>query len=149
MTGPRHRPAAAPPTIPGLVRFPFDFEPLYRAAALLFGVTPGRAWVEVGGGHLSARFGWWRVSTPLDNVTGTQVTGPYGRMRTAGPAHLSRVDRGLTLATNHRRGLCLCFREPVIGLDPTGRIRHPGLTVTVADVEGLAAAVAAAGTGEI
>jgi len=38
--------------------------------------------------------------------------------------------------------VCICFREPVTGLDPTGRLRHPGLTVTVADVDGLVAALA-------
>jgi len=30
----------------------------------------------------------------------------------------------------------------VTGLEPTGRLRHPGLTVTVADVHGLAEALA-------
>jgi hypothetical protein len=124
------------------MRFPFDFEPGYRLAALLFAVTPGRAWVDVGDDELSARFGLWRLSTPLANVVGTQVTGPYAMLKTIGPAHLSLVDRGLTFATNGRRGLCISFARPVTGLDPTGRLRHPGLTVTVADVDGLAEAVA-------
>jgi len=39
--------------------------------------------------------------------------------------------------------VCLEFHEPVTGIDPLGLIRHPGLTVTVADPEGLAAALAA------
>jgi len=125
------------------MRFPFAFEPRYRAAALAFAVTPDRAWVAVEDGRLSARFGLWRVSTPLANVAGTQVTGPYGLLRTIGPAHLSLADRGLTFATNGRRGLCISFTEPVTGLDPTGRLRHPGLTVTVADVDGLADALSA------
>jgi hypothetical protein len=121
--------------------FRFRFSPAYRLASLPFGVTPGNARVDVGDGRLCARFGFWSVETALDNVIGTALTGPYGRLRTMGPAHLSLVDRGLTFATNGRRGLCIRFREPVAGLEPTGRLRHPGLTVTVDDVEGLAEAI--------
>jgi hypothetical protein len=127
------------------VTFDFDFDPLYRKVALVFGVTPARAAVTVEDGRLDARFGPWRLTTELANVTGTEVTGPYRTLATIGPAHLSIVDRGLTFATNSRQGLCICFEEPVPGLEPTGRLRHPGLTVTVSDVEGLAAALAGSG----
>jgi hypothetical protein len=123
--------------------FPFLFSPGYRLAALLFGVTPGNSVVEVDDGRLRARFGRWTVDTALDNVVATKVSGPYGRLRTIGPAHLSLADKGLTFASNRRRGLCIEFREPVPGLEPTGRLRHPGLTLTVADVDGLARALAA------
>lgn len=125
------------------MRFPFDFDRRYRLAALPFGITPATAHVDVDGGRLVARFGLWRLATELSNVAGTQVTGPYHNpFKTMGPAHLSFVDHGLTFATNSRRGLCICFREPVPGLEPTGRLRHPALTVTVADIDGLAASVA-------
>jgi len=126
------------------VRFDFDFDPLYRAVALAFGVTPGRCRVDVDGGRLVARFGFWTVSTGVANVAGTEVSGPYRRYTTIGPAHLSLADRGLTFASNRRRGLCIKFHEPVRGIDPLGAVRHPGLTVTVADVDGLAAALAGA-----
>ncbi len=122
--------------------FPFDFAGVHQAVALLFGVTPATASVELADGHLRCRFGPWRVATPLSNVTGTEVTGPYGTLRTVGPAHLSLADRGLTFATNARRGVCIRFGEPVRGIEPTGRLRHPALTVTVADVEGLVSALA-------
>jgi hypothetical protein len=127
-----------------VVTFDFDFDPLYQAMALLFGVTPGRAGVEVGNGRFVARYGLWRVDTALGNVAGCEVSGPYRIWTTIGPAHLSLADHGLTFASNRRRGLCVRFKEPVAGLEPTGRLRHPGLTVTVADVEGLAAALASA-----
>jgi hypothetical protein len=39
------------------------------------------------------------------------------------------------------------FDSPVRGIDPAGLIRHPELTVTVADIEGLVAALAAPGAG--
>jgi hypothetical protein len=123
------------------VRFDFAFDPVLQVAALPFGIRPSTAYVDVDDGQLLARFGPWRVSTPLDNVEDTQVTGPYATPLVIGPARLSIADRGLTLATNARRGLCIRFRQPVPGIEPTGRLRHPALTVTVTDVDGLAAAL--------
>ena len=122
--------------------FEFAFDPEYRAAALAFGVTPGRTGVDIKDGRLVARFGFWRLETEVSNIEGTEVSGPYRLFTTIGPAHLSLADRGLTFASNRRRGLCMKFTEPVPGLEPTGRLRHPGLTVTVADVDGLARALA-------
>ena len=122
-------------------RFDFAFDPRYRAAGLPFGVTPGRAWVEVGDGRLRARFGPWRLDTPLDNVAEVSVSGGYGFLKTAGPAHLSLTDKGVTFATNGDRGVCVRFHEPVQALDRSGRLLHPGATFTVADVDGFAAAL--------
>ena len=117
--------------------FPFRFTTAYRLLAVPFGVTSGNARVVVGADDLQARFGPWRVRSPLSNVTSVQVTGPYSPVKTAGPAHLSLADRGLTFASNPDAGVCVTFRDPVPGIEPTGRLVHPGLTVTVADVEGL------------
>ena len=125
------------------MRFTFAFAAPHRAVSFLFGVTPGTAWVEVDDRELRCRFGPWRLATPRANVAGTEATGPYSVPKTIGPAHLSLADRGLTFSTNARRGLCIRFREPAAGIEPTGRLRHPALTVTVADVDGLAAALAA------
>ena len=69
------------------------------------------------------------------------ITGPYALLKTAGPARLAITDRGLTFASNGERGVLLTFRERVPAIDPLGLIRHPELTVTVTDVEGLAAAL--------
>jgi hypothetical protein len=119
-------------------RFEFAFAPAYRPLARGFVVTPGTAWVEVGDEALDARFGPWHVRTPLSNVAGVDVTGPYAFWKTAGPARLAITDLGLTFATNGDRGVLILFERPVRGLDPLGILRHPELTVTVADVEGLA-----------
>lgn len=119
-------------------RFQFAFAPSYRRFARAFGVRPEAAWVEVGARSLDARFGRWRVSTPLANVTDVAVTGPYAFWKTAGPARLAITDRGLTFATNGERGVLISFRTPVRSLDPFGVLRHPELTVTVADVDRLA-----------
>ena len=134
-------PDATPSAAPGPQTFPFDFDSRFEPVAKAFGVTPGRAGVEVDGERLTARFGPWTVETTRDNVTGVEITGPYAWWKVIGPAHVSLRDRGLTFATNARRGLCIRFRDPVPGIEPTGRVRHPGLTVTVADPEGLSRAL--------
>ncbi|WP_101525583.1 hypothetical protein [Nocardioides houyundeii] len=123
-------------------RFDFAFSPAYRLPARAFGINPDTAWVQVAGGYLTARFGPWRLRTSVDNVVSTDVTGDYWWLKTVGPPHLSLRDRGVSMATNRDRGLCVRFELPVRALDPTGTIRHPGATFTVADPEGLAAAIA-------
>lgn len=127
--------------MPRDVRFSFRFAPSYRVPALLFGVTPATARVEVDESELRARFGPWSLRTPLANVASTQETGGFSFAKTAGPAHLSFADRGVTFATNGDSAACVLFHEPVRVLDPTGRIRHPGATLTVADPAGLIAAL--------
>lgn len=72
------------------------------------------------------------------------MTGPYRFGKTAGPARLAITDRGLTFATNATRGVRVSFWTPVRGLDPLGLLRHPELTVTVADVDALVDALARA-----
>ena len=120
------------------MRFPFAFAPSYRLAALPLGITPATAWVEVDDEQLEVRFGLWHLRTPRTNVVGTELSGGYSYVKTAGPPHLSFSDRGVTFATNGDRGVCVRFREPVPVLHP---LRHPGATLTVADPEGLAAAL--------
>jgi hypothetical protein len=125
--------------VPEPQRFRFAFAPSYRRPARTFGVTEGNAWVDVDEVDLDARFGRWRVKTPLANIKDVAVTGPYRFFKTAGPARLAVTDRGLTFATNGDRGVRIRFHTPVHGLDPFGLISHPELTVTVADVDRLAA----------
>lgn len=121
--------------------FPFRFAAIYRLPALLFGVTSTTAGVWVDEAVLRIRFGPWRVQTPRSNVVATLHTGPYSLIKTIGPAHLSFADRGLTCATNSERGLCIRFARPVPGIEPLGLLRHPAVTVTVADCDGLAEAL--------
>ena len=119
-------------------RFSFAFSPAYRRAALPFGVTPANAWVDVDDQTLDAHFGLWGLSTSLANVSSVEVTGPYAFLKTAGPAHLGITDRGLTFATNGDRGVLITFKSPVRSRGPTAFLRHPELTVTVAEVSRLA-----------
>lgn len=117
--------------------FPFRFAGAVGAAAHVVAMRPSRAVVEVTETTFTARFGPWVVETPRSNIAGASVTGPYRWWRVAGPARLSFADRGLTFASNSSRGVCISFHEPVAGMEFTGRLRHPGLTVTVDDVDGL------------
>jgi hypothetical protein len=122
-------------------RFVYLFSNSYRIVALPFGITPSSCEVRAGSGRLFARFGPWHIETALDNIDEVAITGPYAFVKTAGPAHLSLKDKGLTFATNGDRGVYLTLREPIRGMDPFGLIRHPNLTVTVDDCEGLATAI--------
>lgn len=125
-------------------RFDFAFDRRYRIAGLPFGILPATTWVEVGDGRLRARFGLWSLDTPLENIDEVSTSGDYSFIRTAGPAHLSLSDHGVTFATNGERGVCVSLHRAVRVLDPTGHLTHPGVTMTVADVDGLVAALRAA-----
>jgi hypothetical protein len=120
-----------------LTTFPFRFHPVFRAVALPLGIRSDTARVEVADEHLSVVFGRWRLRTPLDNVEGVRVTGPFAWPKVIGPPHLSFADRGLTFATNPHEGVCIDLSTPEPGLDPWGILRHPGVTVTVEDTAGL------------
>ena len=121
------------------MRFPFRFATSYRIPAVAFGITPRTTYVEVTGTELVVRFGPWRLRTPLTNIAGVEPSGGFSFVKTAGPPHLSFADRGVTFATNGDAAVCVRFHDPVKVLDPTGRVRHPGATMTVADPESLIA----------
>ncbi len=135
---------AAPPAEPAPpTQFDFAFDSATRWLLALVGVTPSTAHVTLtDDDRLVARFGPWSLETTLDNIHGMCVTGPYRAYRAIG-ARLSMVDRGLTFGSSTAGGVCLLLREPVPGLEPTGRIRHPGVTLTLADIDGFVAAITA------
>lgn len=122
-------------------RFDFAFATSYRVPALAFGITPATARVVLTDDELRVRFGLWRLVTSRRNIVSHEETGDFSWVKTAGPPHLSLTDRGVTFATNGDRALCLTFHEPVRGIDPTGLIRHPGATLTVARPDLLARAL--------
>ena len=122
--------------------FEFEFEDRYRPLLRLLGVTPETSSVVVGDGMLRCRFGPWSLDTPLSNITCVSRTGPYRGYRAIG-ARGSFADRGVTFGTTTRGGLCVEFAEPVPALLPTDAVRHPGLTLTVRDIDGLAEALSA------
>ena len=86
------------------------------------------------------RFGGWKLSTPISNCTGTCLTEGYRWFKAIG-ARGSFKDKGVTFGTATDRGVCVLFAEPVAALVPGNLMKHPGCTVTVADCEGLIAAL--------
>jgi hypothetical protein len=122
-------------------RFRFAFDDRFRLPLAAAGITPTSAFVTLtADDRLVARFGPWTCETPLANVTCVQRTGPYRWWRAIG-TRLSFKDGGATFGSTTAGGVCLCFAEPVRALDALGLFRHPGLTVTVADIDGFVAAV--------
>jgi len=116
------------------------FGPRSRLPLAALGVTPETAHVTVAAGRLAACSGPWVCRTTPANVRAVCLTGPYRWHRPIG-ARLSLADHGLTFGSTAARGVCLLFAEPVHGIDPLGLIRHPGLTLTAADPDRLAATV--------
>lgn len=115
--------------------FPLRLELPWSLPLRLLGVRAGAAQVTLADGELRARFGRMEVRTPLSNVAGYQLTGPYRWWRAIGPRG-SLADAGFTFGTSAHGGVCLCFREHVDFRGPRGPIE--ALTVTVDDVERLA-----------
>jgi hypothetical protein len=85
-----------------------------------------------------ATFGFFKLATQLTNITGAHITRNY-RWWTAFGVRASRADDGLSFGTNHDAGVCIHFAEKVPS--PLRRSGHSALTVTVADLDGLARAL--------
>lgn len=119
--------------------FPYDVDRRYLPFLVPLGVRPEHDGVRLDDdGRLEAKLGWFRLSTPLSNIDGAHVTRGY-RWWTSVGVRLSMADDGLTFGTNSRAGVCVHFKEKV-----PSRLRakgHSALTVTVADLDGLVAAL--------
>lgn len=121
--------------------FQYDLDNRWTALFMMLGVGSGDGVEVTAGRNLIATFGRVRIETTVDNVDHTLVTGPH-RWYTAVGLRLSFADDGITFGTNHRTGLCIAFVErvpKVLGLKD-----HASLWVSVADPNGLAAAIEAA-----
>ncbi len=115
------------------MRFEFEFD--YPLAATLAGagILPSTSYVEVGDGELFAKLGPWSFRTPLSNISGTEVTGPFAWYRVFGVRY-SLSDHGVTYGTTTRTGLRIEFGDPVGATVPGGYgPKNPNATLTVAD----------------
>ncbi|GAA1230093.1 hypothetical protein [Oryzihumus leptocrescens] len=124
--------------LPGVEQFGFDFDPRFRLVLAAVGATPTTSHVTVAPDRVLACLGPWSVSVHPHDVRDVSVTGPYHWYRGIG-IRLSLADRGLTFGTTYARGVCLDLHAPVRG--PLPLLRHPNLTLTVAEPERLAASV--------
>jgi hypothetical protein len=120
--------------------FPFRFDPRFMVMLRLGGITPATSVVEISDDAFEARFGRWAVVTPTTNLARFEVTGDYRWYRAIG-VRSSLADRGLTFGSNADAGVCVCFHQPVHSSGPLLFAVHTALTVTVADVDGLADAL--------
>ena len=121
-------------------QFDFAFAPAHRPLLAALCIVPSTAHVTVTDDELIARFGPWCCRTPRTNVRDVATSGPYRAHRAIG-VRLSFADHGLTFGSTTAGGVCIRFHEPVGGLVPRVDHLHPGLTVTVADPDGLVAAL--------
>ena len=122
--------------------FAFRFDTKFRPMLLALGVHPGNSSVALtDDDRLVARVGRWKGDTPLANIDCIETSGPYRWYRAIG-LRGSAVDNGITFGTTVAGGVCVTFHEPIPRIIP-GMRAHPGLTMTVEDVEGLAAAIEA------
>lgn len=125
-----------------MTRTHYDFaEPasaLGRRVLRLLRVRPGTSGVRLDDDRLTIVFGPWRLRTPLANVAGAEIGGPYSPWTALG-VRLSLADRGVTFGTATPAGVCIRFRRPVPAIEPFGLLRHPAATVTVARPAELAA----------
>lgn len=119
-----------------MAQFGFAFETKYAPFLLPFGVTRDSAWLRIDDDGVEVRFGFFKLTTPVSNITGYQLSGDYKAYRAIG-VRTSLADRGVTFGSTTERGLCVTFASPV-AVKPGIGLRHPGMTVTVEDVEGLA-----------
>jgi hypothetical protein len=115
-------------------QFEFEFDPQFRPFLALMGVTSGTAHVTLTAARLVVRFGPWTCETSIGNVRDVCRTGPYHWYKAIGPRG-SFVDRGVTFGTTTSGGVCVLLRESVPGLAPLGLLRHPGITLTLAEPE--------------
>ena len=76
---------------------------------------------------------------PLSNIKDANKTGPYRWWRAVG-IRGSGVDSGITFGTTPRGGVCVLFKERIPKVIPPAPL-HAGLTVTVADRDGLVRAL--------
>jgi hypothetical protein len=120
--------------------FGYAIDRRYLPLLLPFLLRPSRDGVTLTAESFEATFGLFKITTPRSNVTDAHITRDY-RWWTAFGVRGSMADDGLTFGTNHERGVCVHFAQKV--RSPLRRSGHSALTVTVADVEGLEAALGA------
>ena len=119
--------------------FPIRIGARSRLLLRAWGVRSGAAVVTVDD-RLDARFGWFRITTPISNVRQWRLDDPYRWITAIG------VRRGLrkgdiTFAGSTDGGVRLDFMEPI----RWGLLQVPALYVTVEDPDGFAAALTARG----
>lgn len=120
-------------------RFPIRIGRRSRLFLKLFGVGADNAYVDLDG-ELDARFGFYRVRTPLSNIASWRIEGPWLWITAIG-VRTNLRHRDITFGGSPHGGVRVNFKEPV----RFGFYHVPALYLTVDDLEGLAAALSERG----
>jgi hypothetical protein len=120
--------------------FPIRLQRNLRPILILFGARSANSFVRLSEDRIVARFGFFGTETPVANVERWDITGPYRWWRAAG-VRASPGQPELTFGGSAHGGVCLHLREPV----RISRLGVRDLYLTVDDLEGLGAALAARG----
>ncbi|HVL53909.1 MAG TPA: hypothetical protein VM344_06570 [Vitreimonas sp.] len=120
-------------------RYPIRLGRRSRPFLRLWGVTPDRAEVRLDG-HVDARFGFFRIRTPVANIRRWRIEGPWLWITAIG------VRRGfrhgdITFCGDPRGGVRIDFETPI----RWGLLRVPALYLCVEDLEGFAAELSGRG----
>ncbi len=127
--------------MPPRQRFPIRLDPRFGWFLRIFGVRPGNAYVDLGE-TIDARFGWSRITAPIANIERWSIEGPWLALTAMG-VRRGIIKADLTFGGSPVGGVRMDFRP---GAHPKYFIfRPPALYVTVEDLEGFAAALAARG----
>ena len=120
-------------------RFPIELGRKSRPLLLFWGVRPGNAYIDIDG-DLDARFGFFRLSTPTDNISSWQIEGPWLWIKALGVRRGFR-DGDISFAGVHTAGIRIDFRQSVTW----GPFHVPRLYLTPEDLSGFAAALTGRG----
>ena len=124
---------AGPAAPPVRHRFEMPLPMPWRPFLLVWGVRRGRAYLELDGDRLVARFGFWSLQTDLGNVAAWEISGPWRWWRAIG-LRSNWPFRDFSFDTTERAGITFTFREPV----RFARVfRARSLTATPRDLFGL------------
>jgi hypothetical protein len=116
------------------MRYPFRLDSRLRIPLFAWGVVRRTAYVDIDEDRLTARFGWFRISTALANVERWEISGPYKWYRVLGVRGTIRKPE-ITFGGSTHGGVAVFFGQRV----PFWGVRTRVLYLTVDDLEGFAA----------
>jgi hypothetical protein len=120
-------------------RFSIRIGPRSRPLLLIFGVRAGNSYVDLTADSLDARFGFFNLRVAITNIGGWRIEGPWLWITAIGVRRGYHGD--ITFGGNQKGGVRIDFKSP----ERRSILRIPRVYVTVADLEGLGAALTAAG----
>jgi len=124
-------------------RFPIRIEDRWRLLLrIAFGVTIERAWAAIEDGRLVARFGWYSLDVPLEDIVSWRIEGPWRWITAIGVrSSPPPFSQEVSFAGSARGGVRIELRERM----KWTILDVPAFYLGVDDLEGLAAELTAVG----